>query len=188
MFSIKRESGKFHVIIINDTLRGLQSPKGGFQEGPQPAQQAFLCSLGAKNEEQESKTAGIMAQVKSNTLKSTLSCSRATRQRNFSKTRDAGAKLLFGLLILVLFCRSRCLSSLQIKYRVCELFELIFVYRKSSINHRGLIYSKHVQGSLIATGGGAFLIRRRWLYQLPIKKEVGVHAAEDQKQFLTSNP
>ena len=34
MFSIKRESGKSHVIIINDTLRGLQSPKGGFQEGP----------------------------------------------------------------------------------------------------------------------------------------------------------
>ena len=31
---IKRESGKFHVIMINDTLRGLQSPKGGFQEGP----------------------------------------------------------------------------------------------------------------------------------------------------------
>ena len=37
MFSIKRESGKFHVIMINDTLRGLQSPKGGFQEGPQLA-------------------------------------------------------------------------------------------------------------------------------------------------------
>ena len=34
---IKRESGKFHVIMINDTLRGLQSPKGGFQEGPQLA-------------------------------------------------------------------------------------------------------------------------------------------------------
>ena len=34
MFSIKRESGKFHVVMINDTLRGLQSPKGGFQEGP----------------------------------------------------------------------------------------------------------------------------------------------------------
>ena len=35
MFYIKRESWKFHVIIINDTLRGLQSPEGGFQDsGP----------------------------------------------------------------------------------------------------------------------------------------------------------
>ena len=30
----------------------------------QPAQQAFLCGLGTKNEEQETKTARIMAQVK----------------------------------------------------------------------------------------------------------------------------
>ena len=47
------------------------------------------------------------------------------------------------------FYRSCCLSSLQKKYRVCELFGRIFVYRKSSIDPPGgLFISNTFRGGL----------------------------------------
>ena len=65
-----RHPGKLHNLYLCFTKKARTQSTSIFIEGVsnsalcQPAQQAFPCGLGAKNEERESKTARKMAQVK----------------------------------------------------------------------------------------------------------------------------
>ena len=65
-----RHPGKLHNLYLSFTKKARTQSTSIFTEGVsnsalcQPAQQAFPCGLGAKNEERESKTTRKMAQVK----------------------------------------------------------------------------------------------------------------------------